>query len=263
LRGEIATSELDELPAGRKPVVTELVPRPLFDDRVVPAIERSVAAGGAVLCVCPRIGGDDEDEAGPSAVETFDALRRAFGDRVVLGHGDMRPKAVAESVERLRRGDAAILVGTTIVEVGLDVPRATLMVVDGAEYFGLAQLHQLRGRVGRSERAAECLLVHDEPLGVTARERLDALASLRSGRDVARRDLELRGSGDLGGVRQSGESGFFDLVGFSDADWLGRIPNHVARLRAEDPDLSRPERAGLRLFVEHFPARATVREEAG
>lgn len=263
LRGEIATSELDELPPGRCPVATELVPRPKFEERVVPAIERAVAAGDAVLCVCPRIGDDEDESTGPSVGDTFRALRRAFGDRVVVGHGGMPAKELSKNVERLRRGDAAIFVGTTIVEVGLDIPRATLMVIDGAEYFGLAQLHQLRGRVGRSERAASCLLVHDEPLAPPARQRFDALVRLRSGRDVARRDLELRGAGDLGGVRQSGDRGLSELEMFQDSDWLRRIPDHVARLRIDDPDLSRPEHAALRLFVERFPARTAVREEAG
>jgi len=166
-------------------------------------------------------------------------------------------------MERLRSGDAGILVGTTIVEVGLDLPRATLMVVDGAGRLGVSQLHQLRGRVGRSSAASRCLLVHDSPLTLLAARRLDALARLRTGTEIARADLELRGAGDLGGVRQSGDSGLLYLDGFFDAAWLERIPEHVARLRSEDPKLERPEHAVLRLFVDRLPARLSVREEAG
>ena len=181
----------------------------------------------------------------------------------MLGHGKLPEKDLFRSLERLRSGDAGILVGTTIVEVGLDLPNATLMVVDGAERFGLSQLHQLRGRVGRSSVASSCLLVHDSPLSPLAAERLGALVRLHTGTEIARADLELRGAGDLGGVRQSGDSGLLYLDGFFDSDWLERIPEHVARLRSEDPKLERPEHALLRLFVDRLPARLSVREEAG
>jgi ATP-dependent DNA helicase RecG len=263
LRGEISTSEIRDLPAGRRPVATELVGRDRFDDVVIPSLEVTLSRGEAALCVCPRIEADPDEDGGASATETFARLRERFGDRVVLGHGKLPEKDLFRSMERLRSGDAGILVGTTIVEVGLDLPRATLMVVDGAERFGLSQLHQLRGRVGRSDVPSRCLLIHDSPLTPQAAERLEALVRLNSGAEIARADLELRGAGDLGGVRQSGDSGLLYLDGFFESGWLERIPEQVARLRSNDPKLERPEHALLRLFVERLPSRLSVREEAG
>lgn len=265
LRGELSASELDDLPPGRKPVATRAVGRTGWDSEVLPAIEAALAAGGNVFVVCPRIGDDEDGEdTGPAAVDRFHELSSAVGkQRVVLAHGRLKPAALAGALERFRSGASPVLVGTTVVEVGLDVPQATLMVVDGAEGFGLSQLHQLRGRVGRSARGGSCLLVHDEPLVEPARSRLAALVKLSRGADVARADLELRGPGDAGGTRQSGGSGLVYLEAFADAPWLARIPSDVERLRAEDPELSRPEHELLRLFVERLPERPEARAEAG
>ncbi len=265
LRGELSTSELDDLPPGRKPVSTRAVSRPGWNAEVLPAIRAALEADENVFVVCPRIGDDeDEEAAGPAAEERLRELSAALGKRqVVLAHGRLGPAALADALGRFRSGESPVLVGTTVIEVGLDVPRATLMVVDGAESFGLAQLHQLRGRVGRSARGGSCLLVHDEPLVEPARSRLRALERLSRGADVARADLELRGPGDFGGTRQSGDSGLVYLDAFADAPWLGRIPSDVEQLRDEDPALSKPEHALLRLFVDRLPERPEARAEAG
>jgi ATP-dependent DNA helicase RecG len=265
LRGELSTSELDELPPGRKPVTTRAVARHDWDAAVLPAILAALDAGGHVFVVCPRIGDDaDDEDAGPAVVDRFKELCAALGRRrVVLAHGRLEPRALAAALRGFRRGDTPVLVGTTVIEVGLDVPEATLMVIDGAESFGLSQLHQLRGRVGRSHRGGSCLLVHDTPLVEPARSRLEALTRLSRGADIARADLELRGPGDAGGTRQSGESGLVYLDAFADAPWLTRIPSDVERLRREDPELARPEHALLRLFVERLPERPEARGEAG
>ncbi len=265
LRGELSTSELDELPPGRRPIATRTVDRGSWQAEVVPAVVEALDGGGNVFVVCPRIGDETDDDAnGPTVLDRFAELEKALGaPRVVLAHGRLDPRALAEALRRFRSGESPVLVGTTVIEVGLDVPRATLMVVDGAESFGLSQLHQLRGRVGRSGRAGTCLLVHDVPLVEPARSRLETLVRLSGGADVARADLELRGPGDAGGTRQSGDSGLVYLDSFADAAWLERIPSDVERVGRDDPDLASPDHALLRLFVERLPERPEARAEAG
>lgn len=257
LRGEIAVSELGELPPGRQPIATELVPRSAWTERVEPALRQAAARGEGSFVVCPAIG-DDADE--PGAVQRHAELAALLPDRVVLAHGRLPPARLSAAIEAFRSGRADVLVGTTVVEVGIDVPRASVMVIDGAERFGLAQLHQLRGRVGRGERASRCLLVHDEPLTELARARLGALLELTRGADIARRDLELRGAGDLDGTRQAGDSGLWFLDAFADAPWLGRIASDVERIRAADPRLE--QHPDLALFAVRVLSRTALREEA-
>lgn len=264
LRGELSASAIDDLPPGRTPVATRRVARSSWETDVMPAIRSALESGGNVFVVCPRIGDDADDASGPAAIERFEQLRKVLGkQRVVLAHGRLEPRVLQRALSAFRSGTTPVLVGTTVIEVGLDVPQATLMVIDGAESFGLSQLHQLRGRVGRSDRGGSCLLVHDAPLVEPARSRLEALIKLSRGADVARADLELRGAGELGGMRQSGDSGLLYLDDFSDAGWLERIPSDADRLEREDPDLSRPEHALLRLFIERLSERPEVRAEAG
>jgi ATP-dependent DNA helicase RecG len=262
LRGEVATSLLDTPPPGRKPVTTELVSRGAWEPRVLAAIEATAQRGEGIFVVCPRIGGDDDDGSETAgAVERYSELARRLGkERVVLAHAGLPNRVLAQAVERFRHGQAAVLVGTTVVEVGIDVPHATLMVIDAAESFGLAQLHQLRGRVGRSRLPSQCLLVHEEPLAEPARSRLTALLELADGAAVARRDLELRGPGELSGTRQSGDAGLFFLDSFAQAPWLARICDDVARMLEQDPKLECHE--GLSLFVQRTLSGAELREDA-
>jgi ATP-dependent DNA helicase RecG len=176
----------------------------------------------------------------------------------------MRPADRAGALSALRRGEAQVLVGTTVVEVGIDVPEATLMVIDGATSFGLAQLHQLRGRVGRGERPGRCLLLHDEPLEGLARERLQTLVRVSSGAEIARADLALRGAGDLGGTRQSGvEEDFTWLDAEDPPPWLERVEADARELLSGDPRLTSPEHAALAAAVRRFAVQLAVREEAG
>ena len=157
-----------------------------------------------------------------------------------------------------------MLVGTTVLEVGIDVPEATLMVVDGAEAFGLAQLHQLRGRVGRGDRPSSCMLLHDEPISDLARRRLEALVRTTDGAEIARADLALRGAGDLGGTRQSGVvEDFAWLDPVAPPAWIERIDADARALLASDPELSAPEHRALALAVRRFAVSLAVREEAG
>jgi ATP-dependent DNA helicase RecG len=227
---------------------------------VVAAIESTLERGEGAFVVCPRIGGDDEDE-GAGAIERHAELEARFGrQRVALAHGRLPAAELRRAIERFRAAEAGLLVGTTVVEVGIDVPHATLMVVDGAEAFGLSQLHQLRGRVGRASLISRCLLVHDEPTSELARRRLQALVELQSGAEIARRDLELRGAGELDGVRQSGDGELALLEDFSGAPWLERIEGDVVALTDGDPALEREP--VLARFAERALARATLREQA-
>lgn len=268
IRGELATSSLDERPPGRVAVATRALPRSRFEAEVVPAIREAIAKEGRVFVVCPRIGGDNDEEGtvefGPSAIERAESLAKALGEsEVVMAHGAMKNAALSSAMRKFRAGEAKVLVGTTVVEVGVDVPEATLMIIDGAELFGLAQLHQLRGRVGRGLVPSQCLLVHDEPLAETQRARLDALARLDRGVDIAKEDLRLRGSGDLSGTRQSGDEGLVYLDPLDEPPWLALLAEDIARLRHEDPKLEAPEHLGLRLALDRMSHELSVREEAG
>lgn len=262
LRGELATSVLDERPRGRVPVATELVPRG-DEARLVEALRATCARGERAFFVSPRID-DDEDLEAPGVVSRAEHLARVLAPvPVVVVHGAMPPALRARAMRALRTGEAQVLVGTTVIEVGIDVPEATLMIVDGAERFGLAQLHQLRGRVGRGVRPGRCLLVHDE-LADLARQRLETLARTAEGADVAKADLALRGSGDLGGTRQSGIVEDFSWLDPADPPaWVARIDADARALLARDPALEAPEHRALALAVRRMAAILAVREEAG
>jgi ATP-dependent DNA helicase RecG len=268
LRGELSTSVLDERPSGRVPVATEIVPR--HDEaRVVEALRAVCQRGERAFFVSPRID-DDEDEA-PGVVSRAAQLARLLssaeggsGPRVVRVHGAMPIAERVRAIRALRTGEAQVLVGTTVLEVGVDIPEATLMVVDFAERFGLSQLHQLRGRVGRGAVPGLCLLVHDDPLGELARQRLETLARISDGAEVARADLRLRGSGDLGGTLQSGiveDFGWIDAL--DPPSWIARIEADARALLARDPALTAPEHRALALALRRVATVLCVREEAG
>lgn len=265
LRGELATSTLDERPRGRVPVETSLVAR-REGKRVLQAMRDACARGERVFVVCPRIedAEDDEDEALGVESRTEKLTATLAPTRIVSVHGAMRAADKAQAMRAFRTGEASVLVGTTVVEVGVDVPEATLMVVDGAERFGLAQLHQLRGRVGRGDRPGTCLLVHDEPLDDLARRRLETLAGTSDGAEIARADLALRGAGDLGGTRQSGAAEDFEwLDPASPPAWIDRIEDDARAILARDPALRAPAHRALALAVRRYATVLAVREEAG
>jgi len=263
LRGELATSVLDERPRGRRPPVTALRPRSRAAD-VLEEMRATVARGERAFFVCPRIDDDEEEERLGAHARAEQLGRELAPARVVLVHGAMPLAARAQAMRAFRRGEAQVLVGTTVVEVGVDVPEATLMVVDCADQFGLAQLHQLRGRVGRGEREGRCVLMHDEPLIDTTRRRLEALVQTSDGAEVARADLAMRGAGDLVGTRQSGV--VEDLAWLDPADppaFLERIDADATAILARDPDLRSPDHRALALAVRRFAVALAVREEAG
>jgi ATP-dependent DNA helicase RecG len=204
--GDMAVSTLTEKPAGRQPIDTAAVSVDDYD-RIVGRLKARLAEGAQAFWVCPLV---EESEMLDvvSAQDRYNALRSEFGDKVVLIHGRMRPSEKQEAMQRFASGDAQLLVATTVIEVGVDVPAATIMIVEHAERFGLAQLHQLRGRVGRGSQRSACLLVYKDPLSETAKARLKAIRETEDGFKIAERDLELRGPGDVLGTRQSGMPGY-------------------------------------------------------
>ncbi|MBI2395238.1 MAG: DEAD/DEAH box helicase [Deltaproteobacteria bacterium] len=263
LRGEIANVHLDERPSGRETPATRALPRSAWDE-VRSVIDAAVSTGDRVFLVCARIQERDGEEGGTPGAEARAAeLRKApgLGKAVALAHGGLDDDEIRAAVQAFRDGDARVLVGTSMLEVGLDVPEATLMVIDGADRLGLAQLHQLRGRVGRGARPGTCLLVHDDPPSDVARARLDALIAARDGMEVARADLALRGPGDLDGARQAGEA--------AGLRWLDPLTDDALARDASEAVLAGrlPERPALSRVLARLDAlsqlRATARDEAG
>ena len=234
LYGDLDLSVIDELPPGRQPVKTRIVPERKRQD-MYGFIRNEVIKGRQVYFVCPLVE-DSEVVDAQSAELLFESLRdEAFPDlRVLLAHGKMRSKEKDEAVERFRRGEADILVSTTVIEVGVNVPNATVMVIENAERFGLAQLHQLRGRVGRGTDEAWCFLMANRS------EKLKIMTETNDGFRIAEKDLELRGPGDMFGTRQSGAlaEGISDAL--ADAQTL-KITHELARevLRADDENAER------------------------
>ncbi|HEY0084310.1 MAG TPA: ATP-dependent DNA helicase RecG [Allosphingosinicella sp.] len=204
--GEMDVSRLDEMPPGRQPIET----RVLSSDRlleVIDGLSRHIARGGQAYWVCPLV---EESEASDQAAaeERAQALRLRFGDKIGLVHGRMKGPEKDTVMAAFQRAEIAVLVATTVIEVGVDVPNSTLMIVEGADRFGLAQLHQLRGRVGRGEGKSVCLLLRGTALSETSRARLALLRESNDGFRIAEEDLRLRGAGEILGTRQSGEAQF-------------------------------------------------------
>src|SRR6185437_7543749 len=201
--GDMDISELREKPAGRQPIDTRTIPLDRLDE-VEDAIGRALAEGKRAYWVCPLVEESEKSDLA-AAEDRHEELRRKFGDVVDLVHGKMKGTEKDAAMARFARGDSRLLVATTVIEVGVDVPEATIMVIEHAERFGLAQIHQLRGRVGGK---STCLLLYRAPLGETAKARLAILRETEDGFRIAEEDLRLRGEGDVLGTRQSGVPGF-------------------------------------------------------
>lgn len=225
---DLDVSVLDELPPGRSPVLTKLV-SDLRRGEVLAHVRNEIESGRQAYWVCPLV---EESEALQlqTAVETYERLCEALpGLRVGLLHGRMKTAEKAEVMKAFREGQLGLLVATTVIEVGVDVPNASLMIVEHAERFGLAQLHQLRGRVGRGAAKSVCVLLYQEPLSQIARQRLRAMYETNDGFEIARRDLEQRGPGEFLGVRQSGAA----LLRYADAQQDSRIVEQSQQLARE------------------------------
>ena len=208
--GEMDVSRLDELPPGRQAIDTRVVAQDRIED-IVAGVARHLATGQQAYWVCPMVreaSGSWQADDIAAAEARYAALKERFGDDVVMVHGQLRPEVKDANMERFASGEARLLVATTVIEVGVDVPSATLMVIEQAERFGLAQLHQLRGRVGRGSEKSVCLLLRGSELSETGRKRLALMRETQDGFRIAEEDLELRGGGELLGTRQSGEAAF-------------------------------------------------------
>lgn len=204
--GEMDVSKLDEMPPGRQAIDTRVIAAERLPE-IVDGVARHIAAGKQAYWVCPMVR-ETEGEDTAAAEARFALLQARFGDDVVLVHGQLRPEQKDAAMEAFASGAKKLLVATTVIEVGVDVPNATLMVIEAAERFGLAQLHQLRGRVGRGAQQSTCLLVRGDALSETGRERLALMRETQDGFRLAEEDLRLRGGGELLGTRQSGDTPF-------------------------------------------------------
>ena len=206
LYGEMDVSRLDEMPPGRQPIETRVLSEDRLDD-VVNALGRHLSSGGQAYWVCPLV--EESEKTDLAAAEArAETLRARFGDKVGLVHGRMKGPDKDAVMANFSAGRTGVLVATTVIEVGVDVPNATLIVIEAADRFGLAQLHQLRGRVGRGSGASNCLLVRGSSLSETSRARLALMRETNDGFRIAEEDLRLRGAGELLGTRQSGEAQF-------------------------------------------------------
>ncbi|WP_042392361.1 ATP-dependent DNA helicase RecG [Streptacidiphilus carbonis] len=253
--GDLETSVLDQLPAGRSPIASHVVPaleRPNFLTRAWERIREEAGKGHQAYVVCPRIGdaedepkkpaGGEDDRRPPLAV--LDVAEELSGGplsglRVEVLHGRMQPDAKDDVMRRFTDGEVDVLVATTVIEVGVNVPNATVMVIMDADRFGVSQLHQLRGRVGRGSATGLCLLVSEMPGGSPARQRLDAVAGTLDGFELSRIDLEQRREGDVLGAAQSGVKSSLRLLSvLEDEEVITEARAEAARLVTEDPDLT-------------------------
>jgi ATP-dependent DNA helicase RecG len=248
---DLDVSVIDEMPPGRTPVTTVALSGERRDD-VVARIRAACAEGRQAYWVCTLIDESEELEA-QSAQSTFEALQAALpGLRVGLLHGRMKPVDNHAVMARFAAGDLQLLDATTVNEVGVDVPNASLKVIENAARLGLAQLHQLRGRVGRGAAASSCVLLYRAPLSGLARERLELMRRTTDGFVIAEKDLELRGPGELLGTRQTGLANLrvADLV--RDAHLLPTVHRAAEWLLAHSPDLAERVIAGWVGGAERF-----------
>ncbi len=255
--GDMDVSKLTEKPAGRQPIDTRVMPASRLDE-IVSGLARSLAIGTRAYWVCPLV--EESEKVDLAAAQArFEALAETFPGRVGLVHGRMKGTEKDAVMSDFKAGKLSILVATTVIEVGVDVPEATIMVIENAERFGLAQSHQLRGRVGRGADKSSCILLYQEPLGETARQRLSIMRETEDGFRIAEEDLKLRGAGEMLGTAQSGLP-FFRLADLSvHGDLLQAARDDAGLILARDPTLKSDRGEALRVLLYLFERDAAVR----
>jgi ATP-dependent DNA helicase RecG len=254
--GEMDVSRLDEMPPGRQPIETRVVSEDRLDE-VVNALGRHLSDGGQAYWVCPLV--EESEKSDLAAAEMrAETLRARFGERVGLVHGKMKPAEKDAVMEAFAGGRLGVLVATTVIEVGVDVPNATLIVIEHADRFGLAQLHQLRGRVGRGGGLSRCLLLRGSHLSETSRARLALMRETNDGFRIAEEDLRLRGAGELLGTRQSGEMAFRLATPENMADLMQCAQDDARLLIDRDGGLEAPRGQAARTALYLFERDAGV-----
>jgi len=248
--GEMDVSRIDELPPGRQAIETRVISDGRLAE-VVDGLERHIAGSGQAYWVCPLVEESEKSDLA-AAEERAATLRSRFGDQVGLVHGRMKGPEKDAVMERFQSNQIKILVATTVIEVGVDVPNASLMVIEAADRFGLAQLHQLRGRVGRGSAKSNCLLLRGEALSETARARLTLMRETNDGFRIAEEDLRLRGAGELLGTRQSGEAGFRVASPEQVQEFIGPATDDARLLLDRDGGLDSPRGQAARLALYLF-----------
>ncbi len=255
--GDMDVSKLTEKPAGRKPIATVTIPADRIED-VVARLRTAIAGGAKAYWICPLV---EETEASDamSAEARFKSLEPAFPGQLGLVHGRMASSEKDAAMAAFKDGTTRLLVATTVIEVGVDVPDASILVIEHAERFGLAQLHQLRGRVGRGDAASSCILLYSGPLGEVAKARLSIMRDTEDGFRIAEEDLKLRGEGELLGTRQSGTPGFRLASLEAHADLLETARNDARLVLETDPDLKGERGDALRLLLYLFRRDEAIR----
>jgi ATP-dependent DNA helicase RecG len=255
--GDMEVSRLTEKPAGRTPIDTRILPIERLG-QVTEAVGRALNDGAKVYWVCPLV--EESEKLDVAAVEDRHAhLAEVFGDRVGLVHGRMKGPAKDKVMAEFINGGVDILVATTVIEVGVDVAAASVMVVEHAERFGLAQLHQLRGRIGRGATASTCLLLYAQPLSKMARARLTIMRETDDGFKIAEEDLRLRGAGELLGTRQSGMPEFKLADLQVHAELLAAARDDATLLLSRDPELTSERGQAVRTLLYLFERETAVR----
>jgi ATP-dependent DNA helicase RecG len=251
--GDMDVSELREKPAGRQPIDTRAVPDSRIED-VIDAVGRALSQRKLVYWICPLVEESEAEGTGhlTNATQRFESLQKRFGDKVGLVHGQMKGTEKDAVMAQFAAHEIGLLVATTVVEVGVDVPAATIMVIENAERFGLAQLHQLRGRIGRGAEASTCLLLYREPLNEMSKARLKVIRETTDGFRIAEEDLRLRGEGDVLGVRQSGLPGYRIARSDVHGQLIAQARDEALRIMKDNPKLKGERGEALRCLLYLF-----------
>ncbi len=249
--GDMDISELREKPAGRQPIDTRAIPANRLAE-VIEAVGRAIKAKRRVYWICPLVEESDKIDNATDAEQRFTSLQKRFGDKVGLVHGKLKGTEKDRVMAQFASGEISVLVATTVVEVGVDVPAASVMVIENAERFGLAQLHQLRGRIGRGSEASTCILLYREPLSETSKARLSVIRETTDGFRIAEEDLRLRGEGDVLGTRQSGMPGFRIARPEFHAQLIAQARDEALRIMKDNPKLTGKQGDALRALLYLF-----------